>query len=80
MNTPPTRCKGNAAEVHDEEVRCRAMLYAKLGYPRARAEARLRANFEWEHDRLGKAAVLKRIPALVLDTYQRAGVELRKKR
>ena len=80
MTSPPTRCKGTAADVREDEVRRRAMLFAKLGYPRAHAEARLKANFDWEHDRFGTAAVLKRIPALVLETYQRAGLEPKKKR
>ncbi|MBI5509144.1 MAG: hypothetical protein HY903_10360 [Deltaproteobacteria bacterium] len=71
------------ARTRDEEIRRRAAILAHLGYPQAKAEARLKANLQWEYERLGKAAVLKRVATLVGEEYARAGVaapERRKKR
>ena len=74
MDSKPTTRPGSTAATRDDEVRRRAKLLAGLGYTRAAAEKRLRANVEWEHERLGKASVLGRLPALVAEAYQRAGV------
>jgi hypothetical protein len=79
METPriPDR-PGAAGETRDNEVRRRAALLASLGFSKARAEARLRQNFVWEHERLGKPAILKRLAALVAEAYQQAGVTKKK--
>jgi hypothetical protein len=78
----PRRSQAATAETRDDEIRRRAAILAHLSYPQAKAEARVRANVQWEHARLGKATVLKRIAALVAEEYARAGLgtERKKKR
>ena len=70
----PSRPPAATATTRDSEIRRRAAVLAHLGYSQAKAEARLRANVQWEHERLGKATVLKRIAALVAEEYVRAGL------
>ncbi len=81
MEAPrPKRRAKATAETRDDEVRRRATMFAALGYPQAKAEARLRANWLWEHERLGKPVVLKRLAALVAEAYARAGIAPAKKK
>ncbi len=80
METPRVARRPSAAsDTRDDEVRRRAFLFATLGFSQAEAEARLRQNFLWEHERIGKPAVLERIAALVAESYQRAGAAKPKK-
>jgi hypothetical protein len=78
----PSRPQLATANTRDSEIRRRAAMLAHLGYSQARTEARLKANVQWEHERLGKATVLKRVTALVAEEYARAGLggERKKKR
>jgi hypothetical protein len=81
METPRPKKRAKATSgTRDDEVRRRATIFASLGYPQAQAEARLRANWLWEHERIGKPAVLKRLAALVAEAYTRAGIAPAKKK
>ena len=81
METPRVARRPSAtSETRDNEVRRRAFIFATLGFTRAQAETRLRQNAIWEHERMGKPAILKRISALVAESFQRAGVAKKKKK
>ena len=74
MQTPQFRRRPKATqETRDSEIQRRAAIMANMGFPRAKAEKRLKAYAKWEYERVGKPSIMKRIPGIVTQAYQRAG-------
>lgn len=81
METPRLSRRATAtSDTRDDEIRRRAFIFATLGYTQKQAEARLRQNALWEHERIGKPTILKRLSSLVAESYQRAGAGKKKKK
>ncbi len=64
---------GATLETRLDELEQRAKLLARLNYPKKRAEQRLRQNLGWEYERLGDAAVAKKLAAVINEAYAGAG-------
>lgn len=72
----PVRRKPNLQrrdEVLKQELEDRAALLHRLGYSKAQAKARLRANVAWDYEMHGKAKHDKEIDKIVDNVFKRGG-------
>ena len=60
-------------QMYREELEHRAGLFFRLGYPKDRAKARLRANAKWDFEMRGSARHERDIDRIVDAVYRRGG-------
>jgi hypothetical protein len=80
MKTTVRARQGATLSTRAGELEHRARLLARLGFPKKRAEERLRQNLTWEYERLGSASVDKKLAGIVNEAYEREGKAAPKRR
>jgi hypothetical protein len=62
---------GKALAMYRDEIRQRAALLRRLGYPEQQAAARCRQNLAWDFELHGRCPVADEVDALVQAVYRR---------